>query len=388
MERSVQKIDADGQVVATYGSALRAMMVTGDFDIVNCLDGRQASSQGAVWRYSDQAAPTATVPSVKRPFKRLLHFALITRASPQLGLRKAIRGLAEDGREFSWIPYYEGSSLGKMRAEFSRIVADYKPDVIFMQIQTPGIVTAGMLDKSDAFKMQWNGDLRDDLPQHSVEVAKLVDLSLFSNMRDVESLKELGHASEYLNIGFSENIFMPEGDNREGTADIVFLGNNYGNRFPRSDYRMKLVAHLRKRYGKQFAVHGSGWGIDEPWLCEMEEASAYRSCKIALSCEHFAVSRFSSDRILRATGSGAFMLSDGYPGIELDFQVGGEVETWTDLTGLANKIDYYLEDHAKRQEIAEAGCRRAHATHRWTNRVAQLAGIIKEQLAKKESVAA
>src|SRR6202012_2710423 len=157
----------------------------------------------------------------------------------------------------------------------------------------------------------WCGDVRDETPLWAWNLAPHVSLTCFSNLRDVYSLRSFGYRAEFLNIGFSPHIFTPAGAPRPNTPEIIFLGNNHGNLYPQSESRREMVSLLRARYGDRFAVYGRGWashGIETTFLPESEEAAAYRACKLAINQNHYnTVLRFSSDRILRAMGSGVFV---------------------------------------------------------------------------------
>ena len=52
------------------------------------------------------------------------------------------------------------------------------------------------------------------------------------------------------------------------------------------------------------------------------------------------------------TGSGGFMLTDYVAGIEDVFEVGTEIDTWTDLEELGQKARWWLEHDAERNNAA------------------------------------
>jgi spore maturation protein CgeB len=193
----------------------------------------------------------------------------------------------------------------------------------------------------------------------------------------VQTIRGRGANAEFMNIGFSTGVFCPEGEKRLFTPEVVFLGNNYPDRFPRSSQRARIVANLRDRYRERFAVHGTGWGERDYWLSEEEEAAAYRVCKIALNINHYdLVPKFTSDRLFRCMGSGAFCISNYYPGIEEDFEIGNHLVVYRDEAEIPLLIDKYLADDETRKAIASAGCRHVHANHTWDNRMDQIKGFL------------
>lgn len=309
-------------------------------------------------------------------FDHLVHCALITPSSPQNGLRNSLRGISRHYEEIDWFPKWPGR-IRDVRNEFTAKCRNLRDgDLLFMQLQTDGIISGDLLNQVKGFKISWGGDLRAELCTWAKKIAPHVDLMLMSNQRDVDELRSMGHTADYLQIGYTPETFKPLGDLRDGTPEIIFCGNNYPDRFERSRYRAQMVVGLQMRYGARFSPFGSGWGASDVWLNEAMESAAYRTCKIAVSAEHFFVPKFCSDRVMRATGSGAFLLADRFPGFEDHFVDGVEAVGWDDLDDLYRKIDYFLEHEDERKEIAVAGEKRTRETHSWTARIATLQDLV------------
>ncbi len=316
---------------------------------------------------------------------KLLHFALLAPGSPQWGLRNALRAMASEYAEFDWYPQWSNQNLRELRDGFVEKTRAMKPDFVFMQIQTENLLPGAVLDevrRHSGFTLSWCGDCRDETPRWMWDAVGHIDLHTVSNLRDVENLRERGRAAEFLNIGFTPEVFSPQGRHRPGTPDVVFLGTNYGTRFPRSVARQKMVAGLRARYGGRFAVYGGGWGPNDPFLNEEEESASYRSCKIAINQNHYdTVPRFSSDRIFRAMGSGAFVLSNYWPGIEEEFSDGEHLVVWRDFDELHAKIDYYLAHDDERHKIAAAGTEHVRRNHTWEARMRNIQTFLSQAAA-------
>ena len=304
---------------------------------------------------------------------KILHFALLAPGSPQWGLRNALRSVASEYQEFDWYRYWALDQVREMREAFAVQAATFRPDLTFLQIQTPNLLPGAVLSQIPGFTLSWCGDLRDETPEWAWKVAPHVSLNCFSNLRDVENLRSKGHPAEFLNIGFTTDVFTPDGEPRPETPEIVFLGTNYANRFPCSAQRQKVVAAMRQRYGDRFAVYGGGWGPSDPFLLEPEEAAAYRSCKIALDINHYqTVARFTSDRRFRAMGSGAFVIANWHPGIEEDFEIGKHLVCFRSPDEIPDLVDHYLDHEDERKAIAAAGCAHVHANHSWDARMKEI----------------
>ena len=118
-----------------------------------------------------------------------------------------------------------------------------------------------------------------------------------------------------------------------------------------------MVIFLKTNYPDTFEVYGDNWMFQENSYIhdQYAESQLYRSAKIAINCSQFDYRRYSSDRILRIMGSGAFCLSKWFPEIENDYQDGKHLVLWRDFVDLKNKIDYYLKNDSERKRIARAG---------------------------------
>jgi spore maturation protein CgeB len=258
------------------------------------------------------------------------------------------------------------------------LVDEHKPDLLFMQIQTPNIIsvdTAKYLQERTKV-INWTGDVRYPTPQWFIDIGRHIDLTLFSNMYDVEYCRSHGIKADYLQIGFPTEIFKPDGVIKENVPDIVFMGNNVGG-FPLSKYRVDMVRSLQKRYGDKFGVYGINWGggVQEIWN-QPEEASYYRGAKIGINLSHFNYSRYSSDRLFRMMGAGCFCLSHHYKDIEMEFERFKHLDTWQNFSELFALIDFYLENYDKRIQMAKLGSEHVHANHTWKNRINQLMQMI------------
>lgn len=249
---------------------------------------------------------------------------------------------------------------------------NFGAEYVFMHTQNGDVVyidTLQQLSKS-VKAINWTGDVRHPIPNHYLETGRNIFLTLFTNMNDVNTMKKMGITTDFLQVGFDDRYFNPVGDVNGQYLPILFLGSNYSHtaNFPLSQYRINMVEELKKEFGGFFGLYGTGWhnangAIHDYW----QEATAYRSCKIAINLSHYEYSRYSSDRMFRIMGSGAFCLSHRYPDMEQDFKIGSEVEVWDSISGLIEKIKYYLNNEAERKNIALKGCELVRSKFTWHN---------------------
>ncbi len=293
-----------------------------------------------------------------------------------LGQQYDIRdALAEHGEVMYW-------DWTKDKHDFNRsltlLVDEFKPDFVFMQIQTQGVINVKTAEElSTKTKLiNWTGDVRSPTPQWFIDIGRVIHLTLFTNTHDVDYCKGQGVKADYLQVGFPDKIFNPNGPVAKNAPEIVFFGNNFGG-FPLSQYRIDMVRKLRERYGNKFGYYGGGWGFGVKAISDQkEEASIYRGAKIAINLSHFEYPRYTSDRMLRAMGSGCMVLSHHYEGIEQEFKPGIDVCTWNNFEELAEHIDWFLSNLDSCELVSNEGRIHVHKNHTWSNRISELMKMI------------
>jgi hypothetical protein len=260
-----------------------------------------------------------------------------------------------------------------------RIAREFMPDIIFMQIQAPDIIhieTVKAMRETEPWICNWNGDIRDETPRWMIEMAPHIDKTLFSNMRDVKNVVNGG----YLEIGYDPEIYTPKGE-IGNCKEISFFGNNYGaSQFPLSKLRIEMNTMLHKHFGDKYGVYGNNWfNVAGNYNhSQAEESKAYRATKIAINLSHYDVDSYTSDRIYRILGSGAFCLCKAYP--NMPFIDGVHVRVWSTLPELLNLINYYLDDknQAERQAIAHQGNEFVKQNYTFDRMVKNLIGIYEQ----------
>lgn len=301
---------------------------------------------------------------------KFLHIGLCaTGLETPNGLQKAMIRQTSEYREINCSP--------DLNAEIDRLLAEWTPDLCFIQIQRPGILSdeSARLLKSKCFTINWTGDIRVPTPQWYFDTGALVDLTLFTNFDDVDNLLAKSVHADFLDIGIDPEIYNPGGPKLKNIPEIVFMANNYHEKFPMSKYRRELVAFMQKEFGPRFGIYGSGWvgGNGSFMNDQRQEAAAYRGAKIGINCSNIEARGYSSDRILRIMGSGAMCLSKAYPGIDEDYKGFDHLAIWTDFEGLAAYCKYFLKEDAERERIALSGCAFIHKTKTFD---AMIAGLI------------
>lgn len=243
--------------------------------------------------------------------------------------------------------------------ELLKMTLAHKPDIIFLQIQTPDVLmieTAKEIAKH-SFVMEFSGDIRlASPPQHYIDIGRHIHLSTFSNMKDVIGCREQGVTADWLEIGYDPEKYKTW-DNIPVEYDIVAHFNDYGtDGFPLSQYRHEIVSRLRSEFGDKFQVFGKFPGAKDNFNHDqVEESKNYNRAKIAINCSHFCAEKYSSDRLLRILGSGTACVSHHFPGINEMYTLGSHFYSFNTLDSMVELCSGLLIHDDARKKVAAAG---------------------------------
>lgn len=290
------------------------------------------------------------------------------------------RAFIEEGHEVrvvDWRSSFREKRRGDVEPVCIRAAEEFKPDLCFAQFQTHGVISSRfpqVLRDMGCFSVQWTGDVRYPLPDHYWTSAQHFDVMSFSNMTDVESIRSKGYRSEFLQIGYDEQVFNTDGAGER--SGVVFLGNNYGEyRFAESQGRREMVQAMCEAFPDDFTVYGTSWQGVVPeknhggYLHEPSSPEVLKRALAAVGFDHFHRPGFASDRLLRATACGCATVNQYYEGIEQEHPyVIGAHSIDEMVLHVQNLLDAPAEAKAMGAECA------AHtlAHHRWNNRVKKI----------------
>lgn len=284
---------------------------------------------------------------------KIFHIGLCVYPDRKDGISQAMIKASSDYRELS-------SGDKQLNRKAIEIAEEFKPDIVFMQIQTEGIIhkeTVVRMVAGGAVVMNWTGDVREDVPPWMYSIGHDVSITLFTNMRDVTKMAKDGYRAGYLEIGYDPEIFTPEGKVNE-IKPVVFFGNNTHS-FPMSSFRHQMCNFLTNKFGGNFGVYGNSPVASGNYNgSQIEEAAAYRSTKLAINVSHFEIQNYTSDRMLRILGMGVpLCLAKHFPGIEDMYQDGVHLRVWYDLEQLEALIRHYMNpaNEDERLRMVKAG---------------------------------
>jgi len=250
-----------------------------------------------------------------------------------------------------------------------------KPDVVFMQVQTPGIITGTILRRYPKTKFfNFNGDVREQIPEWHFDVAPYCT-TLFTNEDWVQEIQKCNCKAEYFQIACDDKIYKPEGK-KEIIKPVIFMGNNHSTNFPLSRLRMEMVFRFLNE--DWFLNCGRGWNMGKVFYRTIDlnyqqqrEAAIYRGSKIGINLSHMDLDSYTSDRMFRIMSCGTMCLAYKHKGIEKEFTNGVHLRTWQTLDELESLIEYYLDEknQGERAEIAANGCKLVHEKYTWKYRM-------------------
>jgi hypothetical protein len=268
-------------------------------------------------------------------------------------------------------------------------VIQNKYDAVFLQIQQPNIISeeAAKVISENSIGFNWTGDVRRNIDWY-IQLGEYF-VTLFTNMTDVEKMRNLGLKSDYLQIGYDHIYYNTKldsfkfSDPKECHDNIVFCANYYPQLdFPLTGLRKQMIESLKYEFGDKFNLYGGNWkplfNAEYENVNNTDEAEIYRTCAIAINCSHFDYSRYSSDRLFREMASGAFVLSHAYKDFDLDFEDKKHFVVWSDIPDLIAKCYYYLEHKKERDIIANQGCDFVQKNANWDFRIKEFLELIKK----------
>lgn len=306
---------------------------------------------------------------------KVIHLNLIGPGFSNTGWELAFKNNGYDSYEcIDWVKLKLKRGPVKMWKILFRFLRKRKPELLFMQIQSDGILTADVVKELRGlakYVVLYNIDARwPEEVRWVYDVSKYLSVCALSNQRDVDASDNaiLVQSSCDMNLyhAGANGIF------KYGT-EVVFMANNYEGtirKFPMSSYRQKLIDQLYKWYPDNFKCFGRRQR--EPMVDQKEEIKIYQDAKIVISCSNFELEGYTSDRLWRAMACGCFVLVKYFEGIESLVSIKKHVDVWRTPEELKEKIDYYLKNPIERTFYAQEGMKYVRMNHTLSRRVNQI----------------
>lgn len=338
-----------------------------------------------VWEQFPDGIRVPPAPIYRNPLperKRVLYAPIIEAGHTQAKLQK--RGLRDalGAMGVVWeVDYiYSGESV-------VAAAEAWRPHLVLTQFHTKGNTSVDEVrrirEAAQGPLINWSGDVwNDQSTPEMMEILRFYDYHLTVNAALLPEYHALGIRAAYWQNSAEAQIH--ESDETHGQADVVFVGNNYG------EYRIILAQSL-KALPFDVKIYGNGYpeGLSEgESLYDFRKTGRiYRGAKIALGDnQYLSATGFCSDRLFMILAAGGCLLMHQRVN-KLDellgLKEGVHYIAWDQIADLEEKIRYYLEHEDERLAIAEAGTKECRENQTYAKRVEQLRGLI-ANLPKKQ----
>lgn len=197
----------------------------------------------------------------------------------------------------------------------------------------------------------------------------------------VRTFREMGIPSAELRFAFESSILERAGMQKR-IYDCVFIGG-LGKGLDKIPFLEKLAQRVQVDFWGHSQTsldpaspilrtyHGQAWGIElHTILAQSKIVVNLHTQKIG---NYFDSENYADNvRLYESTGAGALLITDAKRNLHEIFDVGKEVESYTSLDELVEKIKYFLKNDFERERIARAGQERTLREHTYAERAKQL----------------
>jgi spore maturation protein CgeB len=223
------------------------------------------------------------------------------------------------------------------------------------------------------------------------DIAPAFDYSLVPEKFRLADYKNIGANPIYFQEAANPNIYKPF--DVEKDYDVTFTGTKYGD-------RVQIVNYLGQN-GVRMDIFGDGWkrryikdnikkflmGKDIRFPVKNKNIVAHGSIsdenyirlfsqsKICIGLSSCGETHANGDRILQirlrdfeAPMCGAFYITEYQEDLAEFYEIGKEIVCYKSKEELLDKIKYYLRHDSEREQIAQAGYKRAQRDHTWQRR--------------------
>jgi hypothetical protein len=274
-----------------------------------------------------------------------------------------------------------------------RAAAAINPTLVFMHMQVPSALDNGnviaklraLCDPSCVI-VQFDGDQHwapsDWRRQWYTNLGALIDASLTAECHFQDEYATMGvkHPG-FLAVGVPDGWDMSFPPEACGNPPLVLLASKWAC-LEGYESRLDAVTLCADWYGPSgFAVYGNNWGgVDcaRPYLEAGQELGAYRDAKAALSVSiRNDITRYTSDRLLRALYAGAVTLVERFPDCEgLGLEHGVNCLLWSGKEELFACCELALRMPLEQSQPIREAAKALGQLHTWQCRMPELLAMV------------
>jgi len=268
---------------------------------------------------------------------------------------RALRAHCDNLHEFNYEEPLRAHGVFELRRRLTRLVEEKKIDLFFLSIYGDNFLLPleFLLElKKKTRLVLWCWDDESSFVHHSKYYAQAVDAVVTTDYYSLEGYRALGVPAVLCYGNWS--VEPRPAPNPVRDIDVSFVGHR--GKADRPEYLDFLAANGIK-------VQTFGFGSPGGYLKFDELPALYSRSKINLNfsrLEEGSARRLGhKGRTSEVAIRRAFCLSEFYPALPRIFEIGEEIDVFTDKQTLLEKVRYYLSHDAERETIAEKAYARA-----------------------------
>ncbi len=269
---------------------------------------------------------------------------------------RALRKRCDSLVEFNFIEMYKRLGIVETRRSISRIIAEKKIDVFFVTFYADSylVPVEFLIELKKSVKIVlacYDDESAFDL--HSKYYAQAADAVVTTDYFSVAAYQALGVPAILCLNSVSRELFpvldLPK------DIDVSFVGNC--GKTDRKEYVDFLFASGIK-------VESYGFGSSNGFIPNSEVPKIFNRSKINLSFSRLEnptadKTMGHKGRTIEVAMTRSFCLSEYYPALPHIFEIGKELDCFTDRQTLLEKVRYYLSHDEERERVAASAYARA-----------------------------
>ncbi|MFZ0662034.1 MAG: glycosyltransferase [Acidobacteriaceae bacterium] len=261
-------------------------------------------------------------------------------------------------------------------------VERFQPDIVFtvqrdFEIWTETLQT--LANEGSAALATWTTDDSFKFPKVSRFIGGFYDAISTTYDYRLADYKAVGIESAcFTQWAANAHWLNPPRPASECRYKVSFIGTRYGE-------RAAILDRLRE---SGIPVECFGYGWPRGAIESAQIPAIMRDSVISLNFSAGFMSSGGHDRQIKARtfevpGAGGFLLTDAAPGLEKIYAIGSEIDVFSGIDQLKDKIRYYLEHPEERDRIALAGFERTRNCHTYEKRLKEIFELALERRAMR-----
>ena len=301
-------------------------------------------------------------------------------------------------RKFFEVETYDYRTVGrvdslKMYDELCNAINKFSPDIIFInkgELIQPFLIERIKRIHNDSFIVIFNGDQRGAAQFNTAMLGRYCDCVLVNNRHKAQwdEYYDYGvnNVCEYhtaTDVDVFHEIKLPI------EYDVVFVGGNYGNKFPLSSFRSYCLRKLAKEFrvavagGRMWKMFDSIQYLGTAYGAMFPHVIAKSKCVLGISAYN-NIYNYTSNRTWNSMACGKPFVCHRFDGCENLFSNMKNIILFDNVVDLVNKVEWVVNNEVEAGRIARAGKELVSNFHTYGERALQLLNIYEKWRYEKD----